>query len=205
MQTNVSAGNFQPKFTSVVPVRVFIDGMETFAESSVKTAGRQLTNILAGPVRGDVKKLQIAKRLAALDPDYDLSAAIAGYNSGDARKKTTPSDFFRLIRGQSGKFYLFTGAQAERLLCLGKAVGNEKYISKQNNCLNSLDLYVAKRNYEDYIRKTINNVKLRITEFYDKAAGKKLGKPVELNILMTSNQKYGKSTFKMNLSDVIFQ
>ena len=64
-------------FTSVVPVRVFIDGMETFNPKNLKYATHKLTSVLAGPAKNDNKKLKIIREFAKYDPDYNLEL---GYN-----------------------------------------------------------------------------------------------------------------------------
>ena len=48
-----------PSFTSVVPVRVFIDGLETFNQKNIKTACHQLTSVLVGPAKNNEKNLAI--------------------------------------------------------------------------------------------------------------------------------------------------
>ena len=187
-------------FSGVIPIRVYIDGMETLADKNIRAATRQLTTILAGPAKNSEHSISIIKKLAVRDPDYDFSK---GYEGFCKIKKSTPSDFFRIIH-DGNRYYLFTGYQGEQIAKLGKEVGNQKATAKYNNGENSFDLYVAKRKYEDYIKTSINNIKLRITEYYIKQTRQKTGQPVTLNIFMESNKKYTKTTFKMKLKDIIF-
>ena len=49
--------NNNPSFTSVIPIRVFLDNMEVFSPKFTRPATRQLTSVLAGPAKGDEKKL----------------------------------------------------------------------------------------------------------------------------------------------------
>lgn len=64
--------NNNPSFTSVIPIRVFIDNMESFSPKLTRAATRQLTTTLAGPVKGDSKKYDIIRKFAQRDPDYDF-------------------------------------------------------------------------------------------------------------------------------------
>lgn len=202
MQINRSQGT--TSFKGTIPVRVFIDGMETFQEAPIKNAARQLTTILAGPLHGNEQGLHIARKLAGVDPDYNINRAIHGFKLPEKWKKATPSDFFRLLKSDDGKFILLTGHQGEQMANLGKALGIARGEAKERNCSNSFDVIVAKRNYESYMKNCLKNLKLRITEIFNRNTKQKIGAPIELNIHMTSNKKYGKSTFKMKLSDISF-
>lgn len=204
MQINRSQ-NYHINFTSVIPVRVFIDGMETFGEKNIKAAARQLITTIKGPVKYDEKSVIIAGKLAQKDPDFNFSRALNGYISSGKNGKSNPSDFFRLVRDKNNSYYLLTGKQGEHLASLGKTVGKERASAKDHHQASTFDLYVAKRNYERFIRNCINNLKLRITEFYNPDTGQKTGKPVIMDIFMESNKKYGQTNFKMELSDIKFQ
>ncbi len=202
MQINGSRNS--TSFKGVIPIRVYIDGMETFNEKNIKSANRQLIKLLAGPTKDNEKAIRISRKLSLRDPDYDFQQAYYGLKLPEKWKKATPSDFFRLVKANDGKYYLFTGHQGMHIAKLGKQVGTEKNTAKLNNCPYSFDVYVAKRNYESFIKEATNNLKHRITEFFNKATNQKIGKPVEMDIFMESNKKYGKSTFKMQLSDINF-
>lgn len=203
MQINRSQNN-SISFSSVIPLKVYIDGMETFGEKNIKAASRQLVKTLTGPIKNKQKETIIAGKLAQKDPDYDFSRAIYGFIKNNKKEKAVPSDFFRVVRDKNNRYYLLTGKHGEHLADLGKTVGNERYATKNQNCPNSFDLHVAKKNYERFIRECINNLKLRLTEFYNHNTKQKGGSTVELNIHMESNKKYGKTNFKMNLADITF-
>ena len=203
MQINRSQ-NSCINFSSAIPIRVFIDGMETFGEKNIKAASRQLLATIKGPVRNNEKSAIIAGKLAQKDPDFDFSKALDGYKSSQKNEKSNPSDFFRVVKGKNNRYFLFTGKQGKHLAALGKMIGKERASANTHNKAESFDLYVAKRNYERYIRDCINNLKLRITEFYNPDTMQKTGKPVVMDILMESNKKYGKTTFKMELADIKF-
>lgn len=192
-----------PCFTSVVPVRVFVDGMETFNQKNIRAACRQLSAALAGPTKNDAKKIGIIREFAKFDPDYRLECGYNGYPKINNRKNMQPSDYFRCIADNTHS-YLFTGEQAKKLKELGKAVGQEQQACKARKIANSFDLQVAKRNYGFTIANFIRSTKLRLRETFDPLTKIKNGKPVELNIHMSSNGKYAQSNFKMFLDNITF-
>ncbi len=196
--------NKNTSFTSVVPLRVYIDGMETFNQKNIKSACRQLSTTLAGPVGNDIKKINIIKEFAKFDPDYVIQYGFQGYPKLKGQKKNMqPSDYFRCIADDM-KSYLFTGEQAKKLREVGKSVGQEQQICKARRIQNSFDLQVAKRNYGFTIANYIRSTKLRLRETFDSITKQKVGKPVELNIHMTSNGKYAQSNFKMYIDKITF-
>ena len=119
------------------------------------------------------------------------------------KKNMQPSDYFRCIADDM-KSYLFTGEQAKKLREVGKSVGQEQQICKARRIQNSFDLQVAKRNYGFTIANYIRSTKLRLRETFDSITKQKVGKPVELNIHMTSNGKYAQSNFKMYIDKITF-
>lgn len=193
----ISAINSTPSFTGVVPVRVLIDGLETFDEKLIKSSCRQLGTILAGPNKTE-EKLSIIKKFAKYDKDYDLGKGIHGYPKH--HKTIHPSDFFRCIIDR-GRTFLVTGPQAEIIKGFGKAVGAEKEACKMRGIKTSFDLVVAQRNYFRKITDFISASRLRMTE---KSENPKEWNPVTLVIKMKSNEKYGLSTFKMKPDDIEF-
>ena len=191
-------------FTSVVPVRVFIDGMETFNPKNLKYATHKLTSVLAGPAKNDNKKLKIIREFAKYDPDYNLELGYNGYPKRKNKKNVQPSDYFRCIFDKYGTF-LFTGAQAEKLLEVGKSIGSEKVYCKTRKIQNSFDLQAAKQYYGFIIGNFMRSIKLRVKETFDPKTKIRSGKPVELHINMSSNKKYGLKTFKMGLNNIEFK
>ena len=195
--------NNKASFTSVVPVRVFVDGMETFNQKNIRAACRQLSATLTGPAKNDAKKINIIKEYAKFDPDYKFEYGLNGYPKQWNKKNMQPSDYFRCIADNT-RSYLFTGDQANKLKELGKAVGQEQQACKARKIANSFDLQVAKRNYGFTIANFIRSTKLRIRETFDIITKQKTGKQVELNIHMSSNGKYAQSNFKMFLDNITF-
>ncbi len=194
-------------FGSVVPLRVYIDGMETFNRQLLKSASHQLTSVLAGPAKNDSKKLKIIREFAKHDPDYNIEYGFHGYPKKKNQKNIRPSDYFRCIFDMfsGGRGFLFTGAQAEKLLELGKSIGSEKAACKSRNLSNSFDLQAAKHHYGFVIGNFIRSLKLRIKESFDINTKIRLGKPVEMHINMVSNKKYGQTGFKMELDSIDFK
>lgn len=195
--------NNNPSFTSVVPVRVFIDGMETFNQKNIKSACRQLSTILAGPAKNDIKQLSIIREYAKFDPDYILQYGYKGYPKLNNKKNIQPSDYFRCIADNT-RSYLFTGEQAKKLREFGKAIGEEQQACKARKISNSFDLQVAKKNYGFTISNFIKSTKLRLKESFNSITKQKFGKPVELNINMSSNGKYAQTNFKMKIDNINF-
>lgn len=195
----ISATNSNISFKSVVPVKVFIDGMETFDKKNIKSACRKLSNVLAGTT----KRLDISDTFAKFDPDYKSYFARTGYPKITSGENPQPSDFFRCIDGGS-QMYIFTGNEAFKLRELGKKIGSNKTECKHRNIQNSFDLHTAKRLYGSTIMNFLRSAKLRITEGFDNLTGIKYGRPVTLQINMSSNGKYGLSTFKMNIDNIEF-
>ncbi len=189
----------KPTFTSIVPVRIFIDGMETCDEKLIKTSCRQLGNILVGPSKSE-NQLSIMRKFDYYDKDYNIQAAVKGLPKQKHHKNVHPSDYFRSII-ENGRTFLFTGPQASIINSLGKQIGSEKIASKENGILNSFDLFVAKKNYSRAISNFISNPRLRMTKLNQD--GKR--NPLTLNINMKSNKKYGLSTFKIKLEDINFE
>lgn len=192
----------KPTFTSVLPVKVRIDGREVYSEKNVRPAVLQLTAILAGPIKNNEKFLAIAKKFGLVDPDFHLTQAISGYPVLYGEKKVQPSNYFRFISKKHN--YLFTGEQAKNLRELGKTVGLERHAAKLRGDKDSLDLQIAQGKYYSAINQYIRSQILRVSESYNFNTREKEGAPVDLVIDMISNKKYGEKGFKMELNDISF-
>lgn len=184
------SGNCQ-SFTSSIPARVFIDGLETFDEKLIKSSCRQLSNTLAGNRKNNL----ITEKFAKYVPDYNKNEA----SNANLRKNALPSDYMRCIINKN-KTYLITGMHADLLKQTGKNIGLERAACKDRGVGYSFDLMVSKQNYGRVVSDLVNNMKIRLREVIDN----RQGKPLTLNINMKSNRKYGLKTFKMNLEDINF-
>lgn len=195
-------------FTGVIPTRVFIDGKEAIESSNIQKGCRKLIEVLAGPIKNDLKAQSIAKKFAAVDKDYSYFRAINGYKQkvcqyGKVIKKTA-SDFFRFINSDN-KNFIITGPQAEKLAQSGKELGKAKASANQTDVKDSFELFQAKRIYSELINRLTTNRAIRVREGYDSSTGKNLGKETVLNIFLKSNKKYGKKDFKLELENIEFK
>lgn len=196
--------NVNPSFTSVMPVRVRIDGKESYSEMFIRPACRKLSAILLGPTNNNEKANNIVKTFAKQDPDYKFNYGLSGHPRKNPLKKSKPSDYFRYIC-RNLEHYFITGVQAEKLKEYGKKVGNEKYAGKVLNVDNSFDIECARGNYWGSMKNYLKNKALRLTEKFNPVTGEKSGSPVSLVIDMKSNGKYGLSTFKMEIDKISFE
>ena len=200
----LSAINNNIQFTSVIPVRVRIDGKESYSEHFIRPACRKLSAILLGPTKdNETKKIEIIKEFAKHDFDYKYNFGLKGHPKNNVNKKPKPSDIFRYIC-HNFEHYLFTGRQAEKLKEFGKQVGNEKYTGKLLEVDNSFDIKVAQGNYWGSMKSYIKNKALRLKEKFNPETGEKYGNYVSLVIDMVSNGKYGQSNFKMDIDKISF-
>lgn len=206
----VSSTN-SPSFTSVIPTRVIIDGKEAVTKEFMQAGCKKLIEILAGPIKNNEKAQNIARQVAVIDRDYDYSRAVNGYTChvyeyGKHVKKTA-SNFFRYMN-INGRDFLITGPQAERLSKTGQQLGRAKAMAKAKGLkenVETIEIYQAKRTYSELINKLANNKALRVREGYDSSSKINKGNETVLNIYLSSNRKYGKSTFKMDVDKVEFK
>ena len=197
---------YHQSFTSVVPVRVRIDGLETFDEKVMRSACRQLSNILAGPTReSETTKIATIRKFSSFDPDYNLLFGISGYPKKFNEKNIQPSNYFRYVRDKNNRDFFISGPQAEKLEELGHNIGIERKACKQRNISNSFDLKDAYGTYWAAIKFFLSRKQFRMTESYNPLDNRRTGSPVTMIIDMVSNKKYGLSTFKMKFSDISFE
>lgn len=197
--------NNRTSFTSVVPVRVRIDNLETFEKTRITAACKKLGEILIGPTKeSDTRKINILKQFAKHDPEYNFLSGLNGFPKQRKKKKVVQSDYFRHIYSQYGHFFI-SGCHAEIINKKGIDIGLAEQNCKIHELTDSIDLKIAKATYWNTIKKFITDRKLRITEDYNTATGEKTGNPVTLIINLKSNGKYGKTTFKMDVDSIEFQ
>jgi len=196
---------YKQTFTSVVPVKVKIDTMETFDSKFVSSACNQLSKILTGPTKQtNTHAISIIRNFAQHDPDYNFLNGLNGFPKLFKKSKVVPSDYFRYV-AEHGKHYFITGKQAEIIRNNGIAVGLARHNCKVNEVSDSFDLQFAQKEYWETIKRFITNKKLRLTEDYKQATAEKIGEPVTLVINMKSNGKYGKTTNKMTIDSIEFE
>lgn len=173
-----AVANNQPSFKSVVSVKVFYEGMEQTDPDMIRLGFKQLAKTLVGPLKGKTNSQRIAKKFSEHDPDYSIVWGITGYPPLFPDVKTHPSDYFRMIDDimKTGKMFLVTGPQANRLKELGRKIG----AIKANKLNMSFD--DAKKEYKNYLNKILYDRKLRLREKFDMKTRERQGRPVELYI-----------------------
>ncbi len=181
--------NNQTSFTSVIPVRVFIDGLETTDAQLVKKSCRQLSNLLASPSKNDIQK-EIMTTFAHYDKSY-----VPKFQTGYTCK---PSEIFRCVTDFPQNFFI-TGSQAKELHVLGKSIGVAINSANQRGITTSFDTMVAKRNYGHKLKEILSKTANRLSEISDG-----IKRPLTLNLNMKSNEKYGLTTFKMQPDSINF-
>ena len=203
----VSSVQYNPTFSGVVPVKVHIDGKEAIDSVNIQKGCRKLIETLAGPIEKSPEKQRLCKIFAQFDKYYNFNRALKGYTCyiseyGRLVKKTA-SHFFRYVNWRD-KNYIVTGRPAELLAESGRGLGLAKSIANSSNHPDSYEVMYAKQIYKDNINKIISNRGLRIREGFDRLTRKNTGDETILNIFLTSNGKYGKSTFKLKLDNIMF-
>lgn len=173
-----AVGNNQPSFKSVVPVKVFYDGVEQADPDMIRIGFRELAKTLAGPVEGKPNSQKVAKKFSEYDPDYSIIWGVKGYPPLYPDTRLNPSDYFRMIDDiiKSGKMFLVTGVHANELKKLGRKIG-----AIRANKLN-MSLKVAKKEYKDYLNRILYNRNLRLRETFDLSTRQRNGRPVELYV-----------------------
>ncbi len=180
----ISAVNNSPNFTGIVPIRVFVDGHETFDQKVVKSATRQLTSALMKPKENK----HLTDTFAKVDTEYLKK---------DFKLMKYPSDYFRFITSEHYDYFLATGKETDYIKTLGRKIGFEKRNCLEQGVQESRPLEYAKKEYSGVISRMVSSDSLRMKD-------KKSNNPVTLIIDMISNGKYGFSDFKMKLKDIQF-
>lgn len=181
--------NCQPSFTSVIPIKVIENGMETFDEKTIRNACRQLTNIMIGPAHGNRRNENIVRRIAAIDPDYRLLHGLEGHPKLKGQKKARPSDYFKVIYDNILGCFILTGEHAKILQNAGRNIGLEKGACKEREISESLDLLVAKDNYKQTVKRIIENPRIRVREEIAQTYPTRRGQFVTLILNMINNNK----------------
>ena len=80
--------DYKTNFTSIVPVKVLVDGKETYLNKYVSPACKQLSSVLIGPVNEkNIKAINILKQFAQHDPDYNFLNGLYGFPKKCKKKK----------------------------------------------------------------------------------------------------------------------
>ena len=198
MKTNNINNNYNKQnFTSVMPMKIFIDGKISGSEDNIHRATIKLTEILKGPAKNDEKKLSIIRKFAQHDRDYSYESGYLGF-SGEKGK------LFRNIIDKTCA-YFFTGPQAETMNKIGRKIGPAKGNGKARfENTNTFEAKALAHQYFEQARNFIANQKIKIREFLDPKTRQYSGNELTLNIYTKSSGVYGKKGFKLDVEDIEF-
>lgn len=181
-------------FTSVVPLKVFINGELQADSQMVKKAVVATSKILANPACGNQKFIGVKHEFMRYDRDF-------ASREGKPKSGTIIRNFV-----QNGISYLFTGIHAEQIDKIGRMIGPAKatakkaYGSTKNQTVSALG-----RMYYDKIREFISFPKARVREFIDPKTRMYAGDEMELRIYAASEGEIGNKNFKINVDKVEFK
>lgn len=170
-------------FTSVVPMKIVLDGVATTDDKIITATMRKLSSALK---RTDNLKNPIRDEFVKYDRDFTT-------NNGTIKKNVA------IRRDWDGK-YLFTDKHADAVTLLGERIGhaikhlgeNDGYEAAQKS------LKGAKTNYAVGVQKIIKEGTYRIRECFDYATKVYYGDNMELLINVVSKGN------KMNIENVSF-
>ena len=180
-------------FTSVVPLKVFIDGMPSTDVANVKKAVVATAKILTSTANGNQKSLSMIRKFIKYDRDFSYNAG--GCKSGELIRNTV----------SQGEAYLFTGEHAKVLNELGKKIGPVKSQGlAQFNTTKTFEANTFAKNYFDKMRDFLSYPKIRIKEFINPKTRAYEGEPMELHIHAKSKGQMGKAGFKLDIDAIDF-
>lgn len=183
-----------PNFGSVIPIRVVIDGQITTDQKLVEKSCRMFIKSLT--TRPMTRNTHYKNVVNYMEKDMDYFPKQI-FNERRTNPELTPSTFIRAIHTYTRGSFLVTGQEANILASIGRRIGIAKTQSQ-------MAVDDAKKIYSNAIENILNNAKARVTEFCDRNTRQKSGDPVQLQLNMTSNGKYGHSTFKINIGEINF-
>ncbi|HNW25787.1 MAG TPA: hypothetical protein PKI94_03255 [Candidatus Gastranaerophilaceae bacterium] len=195
MQVNSVQRN-NPNFTSVIPVKVYIDGLPSVDRKNIQKAIKALSNILVHGSKGKEQSKNIIKIFINAVKDFKFLPGVE-----------EPGRCLRnYIFKKEVDAYLFTGSEAWNIDALARKIGPAK--SKGLDAYGTSKTFEASargNSYFDKILEYIKNPKLRLKEVKETGNGPMIGDPMRLNVFMTSSGEYGKSNFKLNLENIGFE
>lgn len=194
LQQNKSKTQSAPTFTSILPIKVSIDGCPSADAKNIKRVLRQLSNILFNP-QNDKEKL-IRSVFAKHDRSFSLVA------SSDEKGNVLRN----YISKNSPIAYLFTGSQAQALDEIGRQIGKAR--AKGKRICNTTRNFEAQNKAHQYFNKIMqlihSNQAAHMCETIDSKRtyrGKKLGLQIEAK----SQGVFDKKGFKIMIDRIIFR
>ncbi len=168
-------------FTSVIPVKVFIDGRQTVDDKTVEQCFNKFRKIVT-TIPKNTDDSRILNRYIMHDKDITAVKILDG--------EQTPDNATMQIRSAYGKDYIFTGYEAAYMSVLSADIGQAKRKSYHKaGHTKTHEVYNANAEFVD-----------KIKEFADDKSAylKKGGKFLGLHINMKSNGK------KLEVNDIKF-
>lgn len=184
-----------PNFTSIIPVKILIDGDPSVGFRNIKKVTRALSDILFKEIGDNLKAIELKQEFSRYDRDFKDPDGLG--------------DKSELIRNRvlSGVSYLFTGPQAEQLDTLGRKIGPAKRKGLDNyGTTKTFEAKAFGRDYANQITKFINsNSKAKIRATINHETGAYQGEEMFLEIKTTSQGTFGKKNFKLFIDGIKFK
>lgn len=182
----------KPSFKSVIPVKVFIDDLPSTDLRNINRGILRLYKILSKSVKNNTE-LEMKTKFLEHVKDFKLP------NSSQAKKAsiTSSHDF--------GKFYLFTGPEAEKLADMSDEIGYAQRDGLINHDTSrTFEAKTRKKEYFEQIKKFINS-KAKIREKINPTTKEYEGEEIGLCIFTTSKGTPGKKNFRLVLDKIAFR
>lgn len=183
-------------FTSVVPVRVIIDGQTSLRTNNVRRAIREFQSILTNPASKNDKFIKIKKEFSFKVKDLNYYG-----------EKVQIGEVVRnIVDPKKGLGYIFTGIHAENLNILGKAIGPEKHKALEIlGTPKSFESSAAVRAYFEKANEFISHAKSRVSGKINPKTMSYEGDELVLNIYAKSVGKPGINGYKFEIDHVEFK
>lgn len=183
-------------FTSVVPVRVIIDGDISLRESNIRRAIRGVQSILINPANKNDRFVKIKKEFSSKVKDLNYYG-----------EKVKIGEVIRnYVDSTKAIGYIFTGVHVETLNALGKLIGPEKHwASKIRGKARSFESKSAAWDYFDKVEEFIMHAKSRVSEKINPKTMSYEGDELVLNVYVKSVGKPGKKGYKFEIDHVEFK
>ena len=194
-QQNKTKLQAAPSFTSVLPVKVSIDGHPSADVKNIRRVLKQLSNILFAP-KNDREKLM---RRVFAEHDRSFSLIESSDDKGNVLRNYVPKN--------SDISYLFTGAQAQALDELGRKIGPAR-AKGLRICKNPKTFEAQSRahQYFDKIMQLIySNGTAHMSETITPKTRVYQGRNLGLQIEAKSQGKFDKKGFKVIIDRIIFR
>lgn len=178
-----------PSFKSVIPVKVFTDGVISSSKKNNEKAFKEFYRILRKPKTESENSIRtiFLKQV----PDYKIH--------------TKPDKSFITSSTIDGKFYIFTGNEAEKLAKYSDEIGYAQHEGLEN-CETS-DTYEARVAKQEYYRKVAELISSSavLKKLEETATGFAYGDKLGLHINSKGQGLPGEKGHKLEIVDVIFR